>query len=478
MIGAIFGDLAGWTWENDNAKFYPCLVSEEAVLSEFGLSVLATADALDNNPCIGNKEFQEYIRPWFLVENDDVVSLSDEAQEWVVRQDYSHNSIIMGIAVVRTIPCAWYQNGDTTNRSLIFEHNVDKEEWYAMQFLRKIIYLLRNGQTKDEVYAELGDIFKGCRQGWDWKNQESLIPYVLRAWDSFYNAFDFGSALHNAMRMKGNKRLLGTLTGAIAEAMYGCRNYFLKKKFAIEEGYVNEIRLPERIKERYQEVLSKTHKQKDWARVFWAKNDAQTNVEYHHFTHIPNPFKGKVISPEIHRRVIKSFEPGWEDRYSFYFDNGWVYACRSFALLGRFRFRKMEDGTYRIKDVQDSGEHNDCKNGIENALYSVEHNWLRLKSPYKYLRTNYSKVYDEMPKEYEGTHKADFWHGEMMLHKNGDAIGRWIDAGMAALERQKDPKLYKFAKALGKERFGVAYFINELYAKWCPYDNLDWIFEY
>ena len=38
-----------------------------------------------------------------------------------------------------------------------------------MQFLRKIIYLLRNGLTKDEVYTELGDIYilykntKSCR---------------------------------------------------------------------------------------------------------------------------------------------------------------------------------------------------------------------------------------------------------------------------------------------------------------------------
>jgi hypothetical protein len=43
------------------------------------------------------------------------------------------------------------------------------------------------------------------------------------------------------------------------------------------------------------------------------------NIEYHHFTHITNPFKEKVISPELHRRIIKSFEPGWEDRYSFLF---------------------------------------------------------------------------------------------------------------------------------------------------------------
>lgn len=90
----------------------------------------------------------------------------------------------------------------------------------------------------------------------------------------------------------------------------------------------------------------------------------------------------------------------------------------------------------------------------------------------------FEQHYTEMPKEYKGTHKANFQHGEMMLHEDGDNIGQWIEAGMDTLERQNDIRLYKFAKELGKERFGVAYYINELYAKWCPYDNLDWIFEY
>lgn len=49
MIGAIIGDLAAWTWENDHEKFYPSFISEKALLSEYGLSVLATADALDFN---------------------------------------------------------------------------------------------------------------------------------------------------------------------------------------------------------------------------------------------------------------------------------------------------------------------------------------------------------------------------------------------------------------------------------------------
>ena len=42
MLGAIIGDLAAWTYEHDRTKFWSHLVSEEAKVSEFGLSVLTT----------------------------------------------------------------------------------------------------------------------------------------------------------------------------------------------------------------------------------------------------------------------------------------------------------------------------------------------------------------------------------------------------------------------------------------------------
>ena len=69
MIGAIIGDLAAWTWENNHEKFYLSLISEKALLSEYGLSVLATADALDFNLFMNEAEYQEYIRLWFCVVN-------------------------------------------------------------------------------------------------------------------------------------------------------------------------------------------------------------------------------------------------------------------------------------------------------------------------------------------------------------------------------------------------------------------------
>ena len=55
--------------------------------------------------------------------------------------------MVIGIAMVRVIPCAWYQEKSQNNCGLFFEQNLEKEAWYSLQFLRKIIYLLRNGKT-------------------------------------------------------------------------------------------------------------------------------------------------------------------------------------------------------------------------------------------------------------------------------------------------------------------------------------------
>ena len=53
------------------------------MLSEFGFSVLATADALDYNLFMNEAEYKEYIRSWFRVVTNDVVCYSEGVKEWI-----------------------------------------------------------------------------------------------------------------------------------------------------------------------------------------------------------------------------------------------------------------------------------------------------------------------------------------------------------------------------------------------------------
>ena len=120
--------------------------------------------------------------------------------------------------------------------------------------------------------------------------------------------------------------------------------------------------------------ISATH------RVFWAKNYSRTNVEWHHWAPVHSDYEHKIITKELRRRIIKSFEPGWEDRYSFYLDDGWIYLCRSFVLIGRFKFNKKCNGTYRICSLElcDNVSALELHRTLEGAMYSVEHHWEQL----------------------------------------------------------------------------------------------------
>ena len=104
MIGAIIGDLAAWTWENNHEKFYLSLISEKALLSEYGLSVLATADALDFNLFMNEAEYQEYIRSWFRVVNDGVVCYSEGFKKWIEMQNYRSQTQVEEGAQPATLP--------------------------------------------------------------------------------------------------------------------------------------------------------------------------------------------------------------------------------------------------------------------------------------------------------------------------------------------------------------------------------------
>jgi len=112
----------------------------------------------------------------------------------------------------------------------------EKEELYAKRFILDLIRSLRNGATKSKAYYSTVS-FEDLSKTWNWKtdNKEKnigLLTYIFRAWDSFYRGFDFTSTIHNAVKWPGDKNLTAAISGAFADAMYGCEMTFIKKKYA------------------------------------------------------------------------------------------------------------------------------------------------------------------------------------------------------------------------------------------------------
>ena len=228
MLGAIIGDLAAWTYEHDRTKFWSHLVSEEAKVSEFGLSVLTTTAIIASDLTMPKQKAADFTRRSFQNTNKDAVNLSVLVLDWETLLECNYQSLMFGIGIFRMTTCPFF---DVPCNEMYFESTWDKEEGYTRMFLSQMVSLLRQGRTRDEVYEALGSVFQNCRHTWNWQEETGMLSYLLRAWDAFYRAFDYTSSIHNAMKMNGNHRLMGAFTGAIAGAMYGCRYSLIKKKY-------------------------------------------------------------------------------------------------------------------------------------------------------------------------------------------------------------------------------------------------------
>jgi hypothetical protein len=460
MLGAIYGDLAAATYTQDKKLFYKQLIGDHATLSGYGEAIMRLSQLYYDNLFISQDQ------------------LCKELDRFPTKRE-------LGDKLMQSIVYAWFAEAEEDlNEHACYDecYHDTKDEFYAMKHLMRIIYLLRNGFTKDETYQQIGEEFKYARHHYHWwsdTNEHRLECDVLRAWDAFYKSFDFGSALHNATKMAGDVRLNCLLTGAIADAMYGCGHYYKKLKYCPDHDTHCFLMMPKPLAARFEGPLKAIRQQREWVKMFFPKNDAMTNVERHYFTPIENPLADKCISKELRRRILKAFQTGWECRFGFYLDNGWIYVYRSHYLLGRFQLKQVSESEYRIVNLQQSDEKHYMIEALRSALYTVEHCWEHEAGwSFKYLGFYYDQE-QPCPDEYKDTVKEKFWNGERTYyHEIMQQAVDWIEEGKAILHKWKDAKLYTYAKKLGPENFGIVYFIEELYSKWCPREDMDWIFEY
>lgn len=345
MNGAILGDLAAWTWEQDKDLFFRKLVSSEASPSKMMKEMLLMGDTLA------------------LVRGSDI-----KVHECLGKRQSPVATVMRAIAI------GWLYDTEAETASAYQEYGFtyDKEDWYAGAFMWKLIFALRHGASKkDALMVENVSSFKGFVEDVSWNEQSSIQGVLIRAWGAFYSSYDFGSALHLAMELPGDRHLNGILVGALADAMYGCDRYIVKAKYGKGCSLTGLVNVPSRFQALYRA-----------GRTFFAKNCAMTNVERHVWKDVANPYGDKIISRELRRRILKAFQPTFDDRYGFYLDDGYIYVYRSCRVLNRFKLSSMSDGTFRIVELQASEEAGYQLEAIQEALYSVEYRWNRVSDDY------------------------------------------------------------------------------------------------
>ena len=373
MLGGIIGDLAASTYLRNPDCFYRLLIDDKATLSEYGLSVIATYAFLKSDIGKETERGRVYIKRFFEEIDSHVLKLSEYATVWAYDMGFRDNPCTSGMMMNRIAVSAYLSDKEGKEEwSVMIDKSYDKEEGNACIILSEMIRLLRQGKTKDEVYEMVNPVFKSVRHNWDWKEKNTTLCLLMRAWDCFYNSYDFGSAIHNAVRYPNSfTRQIASLVGLIAEAMYGCEYYFVKEKFAHNGQTRLEIDIPEAIEKAYSEELETLRKNYRENRVFFRKNDALTNVERHSFIPCTSHYEGLTLIPDSYRKVLFAFHTDWENRFGFYLDNGWIYCYRSGFCLGRFRFVR-QGMRYIVSDVQQTVGLSGGKN-LEEGLVCAFH---------------------------------------------------------------------------------------------------------
>lgn len=374
MTGAIIADLAAWTWENEREVFDKKLISDNAVLSEYGLTMLLCGDYILNEKPMEWRGIEADIIPHFRNADERCVQHRDVWARWLASGDrVIPFEVKQTLVTAGIIASEWAENPQETAQQWETPLHCGKQEYYAT-YLSEVLSRLRRGATKDEAGKEIPCILDYYKSGSGHK-WEDYLTYLTFAWRCFYYSYDYTSAVRNAMKCDGDRHLAAVLTGALADAMYGSALGFSKKKD--NEEFCYNLRPRDSLAEAYGDIFCRIQDYEWEDRTFFPKNNAMTNVELHQWQNVENPFADKAVSEESRRRILKGLYTGWDNRYGFYLDNGWVYVYRSYCLICRFRLTKQGDDSWRITHLQTSGEMDgDIVNiAMCEALSAVESGW-------------------------------------------------------------------------------------------------------
>lgn len=368
MLGGLYGDLAADTYLRDPNIFYERLFDDKAVLSEYGLSILATYKFVTQakSKTDDRREMFDIARRMITEADYKVASVSDRAKAWANECFAMCYPTASGMYLNRL--ATFYGISDTVANEgwAIADIHSDKAEGYANIFMGEIIRSLRNGLSKDETYAQMNPIFKDCRRNWNWKELEDPISLLIRAWDCFYNSFDFGSAIHNAVRYPNSyTRQIASLTGLLAEAMYGCTVYHKKKQFG---NIYTLLELPQTIRQAYNGFLRSIMLLYPKSRNFYRKNDSCTNVERHHYHTITSEYRTLSLSYSQYKHLLYGYDTNDDIRVGIYLDDGWLYLHYGYDIIGRLKF-KLNGDKYFISDIQSTEGYNEGK--VDVALKIV-----------------------------------------------------------------------------------------------------------
>lgn len=236
MYGAVIGDLAGSIYEYNQLKSVKeikmgKLIENNAFYSDDTILTIAICDAILNNGDYGEylkKYINEFINykpqfsPYFKS------PFSPSLIKWG-KTDKIGNSIGNG-AMMRISPVGYLFNTEedvikNAYLATIPSHN-SKEAVDAATKIALIIYYLRNGLSKEEIFKKL-DI--DVRYKPFTKFNVTCNETIDNCLYAFYNSSSFEDAIRRTLFMGGDTDTNCAIVGSMAEALYGINDLLIQK---------------------------------------------------------------------------------------------------------------------------------------------------------------------------------------------------------------------------------------------------------
>lgn len=374
MNGAILGDMAYHTWKFDKPGFNKYLITDKSDISDASLTVMASYQTIfdtqsDDDP----KVFAGYLKV-LMEECQDRknIHFSKHLTEWLngsTWQPYGSNG---DNALLRAIPAAWAEENLLlciyhSNSLVNLTHN-SKDALSASETLVRVIFQLRHGMTTHDVFQK-NPLLQQMVQ-FDLKNHSAMKTLSI-AWESLISGYDFCSVVHHVCQT-GYSPTCAAVAGAMAQAMYGCAAEF--QLIDPETGFcedtpldVGDVLPPFELLKGLWWDMSAVAKEK---KTFIGKNECRASIMKQKWTSLP-AIEYPLMSEKDMKALMRSFSPDWDNRYSFYYDNGWHYIYRSGILLNRFKVIRATPKKYRIIDMQKTPFEADNMVALNEAFYSL-----------------------------------------------------------------------------------------------------------
>lgn len=187
MIGAVIGDLAAWTWENDRTCFYERLVSPDARLSGCGLLPIVMWKKINEGGLIHKNRIYVTIGKALMHARPAGIDIPDSWRIWGMSEYDRPIPFDLKIALISSafIDSGFLSEDRQQHLDWVTLFHGGKQEHYA-SFIMSIFRRLNEGATKDEAVADIPEPVYNYYQSGKVHEWKEYLEYITFAWRCFY----------------------------------------------------------------------------------------------------------------------------------------------------------------------------------------------------------------------------------------------------------------------------------------------------